>query len=139
MLILAIQCTMFLPYNVSLKPNNWKPFKFAPYTSLKRQAVYMHKYLPLSQFIKFYRLVRFNKRFRAIFNTLALVLPRIISIIVLLMLIYYFFAIIGMEAFNGAVEQNCCKLVLYNNYCAIIHACIRHVYVCTYVCTHVCA
>ena len=59
----------------------------------------------------FYRLVRFNKRFRAIFNTLAVLLPRIISIIILLLIIFYFFAIIGMESFEGKVYKGCCKLV----------------------------
>ena len=59
-----------------------------------------------------YRLVRFNKRFRAIFNTLAVLLPQIISTIVLLLLIYYFFAIIGMEAFSEAPLIHCCKLVI---------------------------
>ena len=59
-----------------------------------------------------YRLVRFNKRFRAIFNTLAVLVPQIISTIVLLIVIYYFFAIIGMEAFSGALLKYCCKLVI---------------------------
>ena len=59
--------------------------------------------------IMFYRLVRLNKRFRAIFSTLAVLLPQILNIILLLLLIYYFFAIIGMEIFQDAFDDGCCR------------------------------
>ena len=59
-----------------------------------------------------FRLIRFNKRFRALINAFGLVLPRIIDITVLLFLIYYFFAIIAMECFSGEVYQHCCKSVI---------------------------
>ena len=74
------------------------------------------------------RLVRFNKRLRAIFNTLAVLLPQIINIILLLILIYYFFAIIGMEIFHDQVEPGCCGLainfddalfMLFSNVCVL--------------------
>ena len=61
-------------------------------------------------FMIFYRLIRFNKRLKAIFNTLAILTPRIISIMILLILVYYFYAIIGMEVFRGKVYQGCCNI-----------------------------
>ncbi|XP_065889561.1 two pore channel protein 1-like isoform X2 [Dysidea avara] len=59
--------------------------------------------------LRFFRLIRFNKRLRAIFNTLAVLTPRIISIVILLILVYYFYAIIGMEIFSGDVYEGCCN------------------------------
>ncbi|XP_065919465.1 two pore channel protein 1-like isoform X2 [Dysidea avara] len=61
--------------------------------------------------LRFLRLIRFNKRLRAIYNTLAILFPQIINIVVLLMLIYYFYAIIGMEILSGEVEPGCCNLL----------------------------
>ncbi|XP_065892686.1 two pore calcium channel protein 1-like isoform X2 [Dysidea avara] len=58
--------------------------------------------------LRFLRLIRFNKRLRAIFNTLVILMPRIISIVVLLLLMYYFYAIIGMEFFAHKVNPGCC-------------------------------
>ena len=68
-----------------------------------------------------YRLIRFNKRLRAIFNTLVILMPRIISTVALLVLMYYFYAIIGMEFFAHKVNPGCCsnfhKLVISSLLC----------------------
>ena len=59
----------------------------------------------------FFRLIRFNERFRKITNTIAQLLPRILSVFILFLILYYFFAVIGMEAFSYKIYQGCCKLV----------------------------
>ncbi|XP_065892689.1 two pore calcium channel protein 1-like isoform X2 [Dysidea avara] len=59
--------------------------------------------------LRFLRLIRFNKRLRAIFNTLVILMPRIISTVALLVLMYYFYAIIGMEFFAHKVNPGCCS------------------------------
>ena len=59
-----------------------------------------------------FRLVRFNQRSRAITNIIAQIIPRIFSVFLLFLIVYYFFAVIGMQTFNGEVFKGCCKLVI---------------------------
>lgn len=49
-----------------------------------------------------------KKRFRDVFGTAVILMPRLISAANVLLLIYYFFAIIGMECFGGMDLKNCC-------------------------------
>jgi two pore calcium channel protein 1 len=49
-----------------------------------------------------------KKRFRDVFGTAVILIPRLTSAINVLLLIYYFFAIIGMECFHDVELQNCC-------------------------------
>ena len=53
-------------------------------------------------------LFRMKKRFRDVFGTTVILMPRLFSAVVVLLLLYYFFAIIGMECFHGLKLINCC-------------------------------
>ena len=50
-----------------------------------------------------------KKRFRDVFGTAVILIPRLTSAIIVLLLIYYFFAIIGMESFKDINLKNCCQ------------------------------
>lgn len=54
------------------------------------------------------RLFRMRKRYRDVFQTLLILLPRISSAIIVIIITYYFFAIIGMEVFSQYDMKNCC-------------------------------
>ncbi|XP_042876228.1 two pore calcium channel protein 1-like [Penaeus japonicus] len=49
-----------------------------------------------------------RKRYRDVFQTLVILLPRVMSAIVVIIITYYFFAIIGMELFSQYDMKNCC-------------------------------
>ena len=49
-----------------------------------------------------------KKRFRDVFGTAVILIPRLNSAIIVLLLLYYFFAIIGMECFHDLPLINCC-------------------------------
>lgn len=49
-----------------------------------------------------------KKRFRDVFGTAVILLPRLMSAVIVLLLTYYFFAIIGMEVFGDLNLQDCC-------------------------------
>ena len=55
-------------------------------------------------------LFRMKKRFRDVFGTAVILMPRLTSAAIVLLLTYYFFGIIGMECFAGAKHKlkNCC-------------------------------
>ena len=53
------------------------------------------------------RLLRLKRRHRDIMDTLAVLIPRLVSIGVLLVVIYYFFAIIGIETLHDRVMAGC--------------------------------
>ena len=53
-------------------------------------------------------LFRMKKRFRDVFGTTVILMPRLFSAVVVLLLLYYFFAIIGMECFHGLKLKDCC-------------------------------
>merc|ERR1711963_500998 len=54
-------------------------------------------------------LFRMKKRFRDVFGTAVILMPRLISAVIVLLLIYYFFAIIGLELFGTLDLKNCCQ------------------------------
>ncbi|KAK3863168.1 hypothetical protein Pcinc_031021 [Petrolisthes cinctipes] len=58
--------------------------------------------------LRLLRLFRMRKRYRDVFQTLQILLPRISSAIVIIIITYYFFAIIGMEVFSQYDMKNCC-------------------------------
>ena len=49
-----------------------------------------------------------KRRFRDVFGTAVILMPRLLSAVIVLLLIYYFFAIIGMECFGPMDLKNCC-------------------------------
>ncbi len=59
--------------------------------------------------IRLLTLLRMKRRFRDVFGTAVILVPRLSSAVLVLMLVYYFFAIIGMECFHGVELINCCK------------------------------
>ena len=50
-----------------------------------------------------------KRRFRDVFGTAVILMPRLISALIVLLLTYYFFAIIGMECFGHMDLIDCCK------------------------------
>ena len=50
-----------------------------------------------------------KRRFRDVFGTAVILMPRLISAVIVLLLIYYFFAIIGLELFGTLDLKNCCQ------------------------------
>jgi len=69
--------------------------------------------IPLSYIIilrplRLLTLFRMKRRFRDVFGTAVILMPRLLSAVIVLLLIYYFFAIIGMECFGPMDLKNCC-------------------------------
>ncbi|GAB6028669.1 hypothetical protein CHUAL_004495 [Chamberlinius hualienensis] len=50
-----------------------------------------------------------KRRYRDVFGTLFILLPRLISTSIVVIILYYFFAVIGMELFASYDLRNCCK------------------------------
>jgi len=70
--------------------------------------------IPLSYIIilrplRLLTLFRMKRRFRDVFGTAVILMPRLISAVIVLLLIYYFFAIIGLELFGTLDLKNCCQ------------------------------
>ncbi|XP_076034429.1 two pore calcium channel protein 1-like isoform X2 [Oratosquilla oratoria] len=65
-------------------------------------------YVVILRPLRLLRLFRMHKRYRDVFQTMVILLPRIMSAIVVIILTYYFFAIIGMELFAQYDMKNCC-------------------------------
>ncbi|KAG8296528.1 Two pore calcium channel protein 1 [Homalodisca vitripennis] len=59
--------------------------------------------------LRLLHLFKMKKRYRDIIGTLALLTPLMCSTAVVMLVLYYFFAIIGMELFEGYDMKNCCK------------------------------
>lgn len=59
--------------------------------------------------LRLIRLFKMKKRYRDIIGTVALLTPLMCSTVVVMIVLYYFFAIIGMELFEGSDMHNCCK------------------------------
>ncbi|KAL7637372.1 UNVERIFIED_CONTAM: hypothetical protein RMT77_012100 [Armadillidium vulgare] len=85
-------------------------------------------YVVILRPLRLLRLLRVRQRYRDIFQTFAILLPRIGSTVIVIFIIYYFFAIVGMECFSMYDMKNCCKnttveqfykadnTTIYNNY-----------------------
>lgn len=54
-------------------------------------------------------LFRMKKRFRDVFGTAVILMPRLTSAVIVLLLIYYFFGMVGMECFHTFNLINCCR------------------------------
>ncbi|XP_042890953.1 two pore calcium channel protein 1-like [Penaeus japonicus] len=65
-------------------------------------------YVVILRPLRLLRLFRMRKRYRDVFQTLVILLPRVMSAIVVIIITYYFFAIIGMELFSQYDMKNCC-------------------------------
>jgi len=55
------------------------------------------------------RLFKMKKRFRDVFGTFVILLPRLYSAVIVLVFVYYFYGIIGIELFHSFELRNCCK------------------------------
>ena len=58
--------------------------------------------------LRLLRLFKVKKRFRDVFGTFVILLPRLNSALVILFLVYYFFGVIGVEVFSKYNLENCC-------------------------------
>merc|ERR1712142_496654 len=74
-------------------------------TEMQIQSSYIMILRPL----RLLRLFKLKKRFRDVFGTFVILLPRLNCAIIVLICMYYFYGIIGVEIFNGYKLQNCCK------------------------------
>jgi len=91
---------------------------------IKMYILHIYNYVGMYKYVCMYvstyvcfvlcRLIRFNERFRRITNTLAQLMPRILSVFILFLILYYFFAVIGMESFSQKIHRGCCKSVKLN-------------------------
>lgn len=54
-----------------------------------------------------HRVLRLKRRYRDIGSTTIVLLPKLANMVVLLFVVYYFYAIVGIEAFNGGVFKGC--------------------------------
>ncbi|XP_046418336.1 two pore calcium channel protein 1-like isoform X1 [Neodiprion fabricii] len=59
--------------------------------------------------LRLLRLFKIKKRYRDVFGTLVLLSPLMCSTAIVMLVLYYFFAIIGMEMFEGYDMRNCCR------------------------------
>jgi len=59
--------------------------------------------------LRLLRLFKVKKRFRDVFGTFIILLPRLNSAMIILLLVYYFFGVIGVELFSNYVLKDCCK------------------------------
>uniref|UniRef100_A0A1B6DU32 EF-hand domain-containing protein n=2 Tax=Clastoptera arizonana TaxID=38151 RepID=A0A1B6DU32_9HEMI len=66
-------------------------------------------YVAVVRVFRLMRLFKMKKRYRDIIGTVALLTPLMCSTAVVMLVLYYFFAIIGMELFEGYDMHNCCK------------------------------
>ena len=65
-------------------------------------------YIIILRPLRLITLFRMKKRFRDVFGTAVILMPRLTSAAIVLLLTYYFFGIIGMECFNHLKLKNCC-------------------------------
>ena len=67
-------------------------------------------YIIILRPLRLITLFRMKKRFRDVFGTAVILMPRLTSAAIVLLLTYYFFGIIGMECFKGLESKlkNCC-------------------------------
>ncbi|XP_065336361.1 two pore calcium channel protein 1-like isoform X1 [Cloeon dipterum] len=65
-------------------------------------------FLVLSRPLRIIRVFKVKKRFRDVFGTLLLMMPRMSSAATVLLLLYFTFGIIGMELFSDIELKNCC-------------------------------
>lgn len=76
-------------------------------------------YIMILRPLRLLRLFKVKKRFRDIFGTFIILLPRLNSAIIILGLMGYFFGVVGFELFGNMELQNCCKnttVAPYYNY-----------------------
>jgi len=76
-------------------------------------------YIMILRLLRLLRLFKVKKRFRDVFGTFVILLPRLNSAIIILSLIGYFFGVIGFEFFGNIVLKDCCKestVAPYYNY-----------------------
>eukprot|EP00088_Acartia_fossae_P037775 TRINITY_DN3900_c0_g1_i4.p1 TRINITY_DN3900_c0_g1~~TRINITY_DN3900_c0_g1_i4.p1 ORF type:complete len:917 (-),score=53.70 TRINITY_DN3900_c0_g1_i4:656-3406(-) len=66
-------------------------------------------YIIILRPLRLLRLFKLKKRFRDVFGTFVILLPRLNCAIIVLMFMYYFYGIIGVELFHGYELKNCCK------------------------------
>ena len=68
-------------------------------------------YIMILRTLRLLRLFKMKKRFRDVFGTFVILLPRLNSAIIIIFLIYYFFGVIGVEVFSDYTNDlvNCCK------------------------------
>ena len=66
-------------------------------------------YIMILRPLRLLRLFKVKKRFRDVFGTFVILLPRLNSALVILFLVYYFFGVIGVEIFSSYTLRNCCK------------------------------
>ena len=66
-------------------------------------------YIMILRPLRLLRLFKVKKRFRDVFGTFVILLPRLNSALVILFLVFYFFGIIGVEIFGDYQLENCCK------------------------------
>lgn len=66
-------------------------------------------YIMILRPLRLLRLFKVKKRFRDVFGTFIILLPRLNSAMIILVLVYYFFGIIGVETFANYQLENCCK------------------------------
>ena len=65
-------------------------------------------YIMILRPLRLLRLFKVKKRFRDVFGTFVILLPRLNSALVILFLVYYFFGVIGVEVFSKYNLENCC-------------------------------
>ena len=66
-------------------------------------------YIMILRPLRLLRLFKIKKRFRDVFGTFMILLPRLNSALVILFLVYYFFGVIGVEIFSDYQLKDCCK------------------------------
>jgi len=68
-------------------------------------------YIVILRPLRLLRLFRLKRRFRDVFGTFVILLPRLNCAVIVLILVYYFYGIIGIELFHGLDDnlKNCCK------------------------------
>ena len=77
-------------------------------------AVLSHVDIPIAYVmilrpLRLLRLFKVKKRFRDVFGTFIILLPRLSSALIILFLIGYFFGVIGFELFGNLELEDCCK------------------------------
>ncbi|XP_068750290.1 two pore channel protein 1-like isoform X2 [Montipora capricornis] len=60
-------------------------------------------------------LFKLKARYRDVFETVGVVLPRMLRVALVILLVYYSFGIIGIECFSGLELKNCCPNTSFGN------------------------
>jgi len=66
-------------------------------------------YIIILRPLRLLRLFKMKKRFRDVFGTFVILLPRLNCAAIVLIFVYYFYGIIGLELFHRVQLRNCCK------------------------------